>query len=471
MPLASSRMRGRVVALLLVAASVASGSLAVRTSPVGGPPDPTLAADGPGVAVLSPRRVPELLRRSIATARLGAGLDAALDDRAFGGDDDACLVVSHRGRTVFEHHPRRPLIPASTQKVLVATAALERIGGRERFTTELRAAGPPRDGVIAGPLWMVGSGDPLLATSDYAATFKNQPQLFTDLAELADQVVAAGVRAIRGGVVGDESRYDRQRYIPTWKPNYITDSEVGPASALVVNDGFSTFVGRKVAASAPATHAAASLITLLQIRGVAVEGGASTGDTPDGTVRVAAIQSAPVGDIVAAMLSESDNLTAELLVKELARREGRSGSTLAGVVEVEEALDEVGIPVQRIELVDGSGLDRGNRATCAALMAAVAESGPDGAVARGLAVANRTGTLARRFVDHPAAGRLRGKTGSLDGVSGLTGFLDGVAGGPLSFALISNDVPSETAGRQLQERVGQVLAAYPDAPPADELAP
>lgn len=464
-------MRGRIAGVFLIAASAASVVLAVESSPARYREPPAAdAGSGTDAAVLTPRRAPEFLRLAIAGARLTAGLDALLgsNDAPAAG---ACLMVSHRNQTVYARAPRAPLIPASTQKVLTATAALERLGPAASFRTDVRARTAPANGVVDGPVWLVGGGDPLLSTADYVATLKNQPQTFTDLSVLADRVAEAGVREIRGGVIGDESRYDTQRYVPTWKAGYITDSEVGPASSLVVNDGFVQFVGRKIAATSPPQHAAATLAGLLRDRGVAVAGPVSTGAAPDEAVRVASISSAPLTDVVAEMLAESDNLTAELLVKELGHRDGPAGSTAAGVEEVEESLASAGVPTGRITLVDGSGLDRGNRATCAALMAAVEESGPDGVVARGFAVANRTGTLARRFVDHPAAGRLRAKTGALDGVTGLTGFVDGVPGGPLAFALISNQVASEPAGRRLQEDVGAVLATFPDAPPSRELAP
>jgi serine-type D-Ala-D-Ala carboxypeptidase/endopeptidase (penicillin-binding protein 4) len=439
---------------------------------------PVPSADRPEVAVavpvLSARRAPAFLHRAIADSRLRAGLDAALaDPRLAGARDRSCLAVRHGERPVVSRRTDVSLIPASGLKLLTAFAALDRLGPDEQLVTEVRAGaavGP--DGVVNGPLWVVGGGDPLLATADYAATFENQPQVRTPLEALADAVVAAGVKVVNGPVVGDETRYDTQRYIPTWKPGYITDNESGPASALVVNDGFERFARPRVAAAEPDLHAAATLAALLQARGVTVAGGAAEGQAPQGAVIVARQASPPMREVVGQMLRESDNLTAELLVKELGRRFAGEGTTVAGIGVVRQALEAAGLPVSQLAAVDGSGLDRSDRASCTLLMAAIERGGPAGAIAAGLPVAARDGTLAKRFVGNPAAGRLRAKTGSLDGVVGLTGYVDAPDGGPpLSFSLMANELPRDAFGRALQEQVGAVLAGYPDAPAADALAP
>ena len=80
-------------------------------------------------------------------------------------------------------------------------------------------------------MWLVGGGDPLLTTQDYVHTFRRPPEPVTSLEALADRVVAAGVTQITGRVVGDESRYDTQRYVASWPERYISAPEIGPMSA------------------------------------------------------------------------------------------------------------------------------------------------------------------------------------------------------------------------------------------------
>jgi D-alanyl-D-alanine carboxypeptidase/D-alanyl-D-alanine-endopeptidase (penicillin-binding protein 4) len=194
------------------------------------------------------------------------------------------------------------------------------------------------------------------------------------------------------------------------------------------------------------------------------------------------VSSPPVRDVVAEMLRESDNLTAELLVKELGHRFTGAGTTAAGLGVVRATLTSAGLPLGGLATVDGSGLDRSDRATCSLLLTAVEASGPAGTLAASFPLAAHDGTLTKRFQGSPAAGRLRAKTGSLDGVVGLTGYVaapsgltvygaapaDGV---PLAFSLLANDLPRDAIGRALQDRVGTVLARYPEAPAPAALAP
>lgn len=432
---------------------------------------PAVPAGPPTVPVLSPRRVPVALAGAIADARLRSRLDATLATPAFGR---SCLVVDRDGLRLYEARPDERLIPASNLKLLTGFAALARLGPDTRFSTEARAARPPANGVLDGDLFLVGGGDPLLGTADYAATFRNQPQVFTPLERLADEIKARGITAVTGAVRGDESRYDQQRYVPTWKRAYAADGEIGPQSALVVNDGFAAFGARTEPAPAPAAHAAAVLVGLLQARGVTVAGGAGMGKAERGPT-MARVDSPPLREVVAQMLRESDNMTAELLVKELGHRFGGAGSTEAGLRVIRETVAAAGLPTEALALVDGSGLDRGDRATCRVLLESVVRDGPTGALAAGMPVAAQDGTLARRFQGHPAAGRLRAKTGSLDNVAALSGWMNPPLATPdaarLAFALVANDFGREPVGRSLQESVAAALAAYPEAPKPDELRP
>jgi D-alanyl-D-alanine carboxypeptidase/D-alanyl-D-alanine-endopeptidase (penicillin-binding protein 4) len=328
---------------------------------------------------------------------------------------------------------------------------------------------------VVDQVWLVGGGDPVLATADYNAFLQSQGKtrgdVVTNLEALADAVVAKGVRSIPGGVVGDDSRYDRQRYLPSWKDTYRTAGEVGPLSALTVNDGFSTWSpARKVPVDDPTRNAAAALTDLLRARGVQV-GGASTGNAPANATELAQVASPPLKQVVGSMLSSSDNLTAELLTKELGFHASKEGTTAAGVAATTAKLKELGVPISDGALADGSGLDRANRVTCADLVAALGLADrPDLTTLHdGLPVAGQSGTLFDEFIGTPLAANFRGKTGSLDGVTGLTGVFD--AGRRLRFAFLDNGAFSETQGERIRVNVGEIVGRFPDAPAVDALVP
>ena len=137
-------------------------------------------------------------------------------------------------------------------------------------------------------------------------------------------------------------------------------------------------------------------------------------------------------------MTESDNQTAELLVKEMGRKDGGAPTTAAGVAAV-TARDggaragPAGHPGGR-RLRPG----RGQRGELPAAHEHPRPGGPDGLIADGLAIAGKTGTLAGRFLDSPARERLRAKTGTLNTVTALTGFVHATQGPVLTFAYIAN---------------------------------
>lgn len=466
------RSLSNALAAVLVVVALASAGAAVLSLPVARGAQAS-AGQSP-TPVLSARRVPSLLAETLANERLDKALDAVFADPAYGGAPQAsCMVVrDDRGHPVYERRPGLALQPASNLKLLTATAALSRLGPTARFRTEVRAVARPGGGVLAGDLWLVGGGDPLLATADFAsvASFEHGPRLATAMEALADSIAHAGIHQVQGRVVGDESRYDAVRYVPSWEPEYVSDHEVGPISALSVNQGFVRWAP-PVDAPRPATNAAAVLVGLLKARGVAVVGGAAEGPAPATATAMWSIDSPPLSDVVGEMLKESDNATAEMLVKELGFRFGGHGSWAAGLAVVRQAVAGVGMPVAGIVLADGSGLDRSDRVTCADLEALLEQAGPQGTLTRDLPLAGKDGTLVKRFVGTPAAGRVRAKTGHLKDVVSLSGWADGQQGRRLSFSMIADALPRQSVGFGLQDRLASALVQYPQAPPAATLGP
>lgn len=457
-------MRARVL-LLAVALLLPVDAAAAQEAPA--PP----AAAPLATPILSMRRVPALLSRLAAETHLRADLDRIMTDPVYGAARErSCLVVGDPGGGPV-HYSRQPalgLIPASTFKLLTTAAGLAQLGPGYRFTTDVRAGAPPADGAV-GDLYLIGGGDPLLSTAEFAADggYQGQPRRSTSIEALADKVVAAGVRRV-GRLLGDESRYDSERLVPSWNPRYIANFDISPLSALVVNKAFTQTVPPAVAVSPPA-HAASVLAGLLRARGVTV-GDTGAARAPATTTRVASIESPPLSEVVAETLENSDNMAAEMLVKELAAKPGVPGTTNAGLAVIDERLRQMaGVAPDEVDAVDGSGLDRSDKTTCSVLQRVVA-TGP-AELGEGLPIAGRNGTLFKRFVGTPAAGRVRAKTGSLEGVVGLSGLATGQNGRNLAFSLIANDLPSASAGAGLQDRVVNVLATFPRAPAPEELGP
>jgi D-alanyl-D-alanine carboxypeptidase/D-alanyl-D-alanine-endopeptidase (penicillin-binding protein 4) len=461
-------MRGRaLVAGALVVAAVVALVVAFTSGDSGSSAQATTST-ALSTPLWSVRRVPQPVVEAVGAQHLQGALDAAAPG------DGTCFVVSAGNHILATHGAETPLIGASTQKLLVAAAALSTLGPDTTFQTRVVAAAPPADGTV-DQVWLVGGGDPVLSTGDYVSFLQSQPKtkgdVTTSLESLADAIVAKGVKSIPGGILGDDSRYDQQRYVPTWKDTYRTDGEVGPISALTVNDGFSAWSpARKVPVDDPTRNAAAELTDLLRARGVQV-GNPGTGTAPANAAEVAVISSPPLRDVVHSMLSSSDNLTAEMLTKELGVQTAKQGTTTAGVAATTAKLKELGVPLADGALKDGSGLDRGNRVTCGNLVATLtlAQRPEFATLYDGLPVAGRNGTLVGDFLGTPLEGNFRGKTGSLDGVTGLTGVFD--LGRRVQFAFLDNGSFSETQGEVIREHIGDIVGRYPDSPPVDALVP
>jgi D-alanyl-D-alanine carboxypeptidase/D-alanyl-D-alanine-endopeptidase (penicillin-binding protein 4) len=279
----------------------------------------------------------------------------------------------------------------------------------------------------------------------------------TPLASLADQLVALGVRSVPAGIHTDESRYPPQRSVPTWKPSYVAEAEVGSLGALTVNEGLAGWGPHQKVAADPAATAGDALGRLLTDRGVTLAGTTAGGEAPRDAILVASVRSAPLGDIVAGMLRASDNYVAEMLVKELDHHTGGAGLTAGGTLRVVDELRRLGVPVDGVQLNDGSGLDTGNRATCRALLGALDLSRrPEfSRLDSGLAIAGRTGTLAKRYIGSPAEIRLAAKTGWINGCAAMVGR---IASQPTRrFALIFNGSFGWPTAQSVEDRVVAAL--------------
>lgn len=354
----------------------------------------------------------------------------------------AIAVDLASGTTLYTQNGSRPLEPASNEKLPVTFAALTTLGASYRFETDVLGDGAGQNGTVwQGPVVLKGGGDPTLSSAG--------------LRSLALQVRADGVQRISGPIVGDESWYDARRTVAGWRPEfYINESP--PLSALVVDRAR---FGRSVSAN-PALAAAALFRSALRKAGVAVTGNARVGLADDYAVPLASVESAPLTSIIRFMDHESDNFTAEMLLKELGATELGRGTSAAGAAVVTRELADAGVPLAGVRIVDGSGLSLLDRLTANALTSLLhaawlnPEVGPT--LRAALPVAGVNGTLEDRMRRGPAHGTVFAKTGTTDEASALSGFVRD----RYAFAILQNGNPiSAWWARTAQDRFAQVLAS------------
>jgi serine-type D-Ala-D-Ala carboxypeptidase/endopeptidase (penicillin-binding protein 4) len=354
----------------------------------------------------------------------------------------AALAVDLRtGIVVFERNATLSLVPASNQKLPVAYAALALLGPGYRFHTEVVGSGTLVGDVWHGDLWLRGFGDPTLEPADLDA--------------LAAEVASWGIRRVDGAVIADESWFDARRTAPGWRPSFYL-YESPPLSALVVDRA--RYRGRTSAA--PALAAGSLLRQSLEAAGVRVSGRTRSGVLTTSGLPLARDVSEPLADVVRFMGRESDNYTAEMLVKHLGATLAGNGSTAAGTRVIRTALGDAGVPLAGVRLADGSGLSGLDRLTAAAVVALLEAGLAQGelrdAFLQSLAVAGVDGTLEDRMERLPARGQVIAKTGTTRTASALSGFVRD----RYVFAVLQNGRPISTYWARLaQDRFATALAA------------
>jgi serine-type D-Ala-D-Ala carboxypeptidase/endopeptidase (penicillin-binding protein 4) len=345
------------------------------------------------------------------------------------------------GANVYTQNGSRPLAPASNEKLPLTYAALSVLGPSYRFETDVLGEGSQTDATWDGTLVLKGSGDPSLT--------------HWSLQALAKQIHAAGITDVTDGIVADESWFDSRRTVAGWKPEFYLN-ESAPLSALVVDgDRLNGVMSRN-----PAYAAGDAFRTALRKAGITVEGSVRVGVADQFVVPLASIQSPTLASIVRFMDRQSDNFTAELLLKQLGATQSERGTSAGGAAIVMHELAQAGVPMTGVRIVDGSGLSVLDRLTTNALatLLRVAWTNPaiHSAFVNALPVAGVNGTLEDRMRTGPARGNVIAKTGTTSEASALSGFVRG----RFVFAILQNGSPlAYWWARVAQDRFAQVLAA------------
>lgn len=415
------------------------GATATRTQPL--PAHRPAVLEGLSTA---PGPVPAAVARVLARAERAG---------AFGGSLAGLVVDGGTGRRLFARDPTLALAPASTAKLLTATAALEALGPSATLSTGVVRSGDT--------LFLVGGGDVTLTrrpTHDYP-----RPATIADLA-------ARTATALEGSkpvhVRVDVDAWSGPTAAPGWSPAYFSEGDVSRLSPLEVDEARLRHDARP-RDPAPAMQAGAAFVSSLRRLGVHVVGPVETGAAPPSGLGVASVSSPPLTALVHRMLTDSDNDLAEALGRAVAARDGAERDFAGAAASVLKRLAALGVPMTGVTLYDASGLSRLDRVTPAALVAVLQlAAGPGHPELRplldGLPVAGLTGTLHDRYRHgpaHAAAGDLRAKTGNLTGVNSLAGEVVDADGNLLFFAFLTDRASSPDAGEAALDRLAARLAS------------
>jgi D-alanyl-D-alanine carboxypeptidase/D-alanyl-D-alanine-endopeptidase (penicillin-binding protein 4) len=467
-----SRWLPFVLVLVLLAGGVASYQydLGARWFGTSTPPpdpdsEPAAVPPPPGVVLTAPATPPAVAvpvdtadEGRLAPAKVARLLKPLLADPDLGQHVVATVVDLSTGERVFTTGGRAR--PASTTKLLTATAALHVLGPDHRFATRVVLEGKGKQRRLV----LVGGGDPYLsskpATKD-EPTYPHRADLRTLARATAKALRQQGVHRVR--LAYDDSLFTGPVASPRWEKSYLPDGVVAPITALWADEGHPADGSGRVAD--PSRTAATYFAVELRATGIIVTGPPEHRTTGPDATAVAEVDSPPLRQIVERTLTVSDNEAAEVLAHQVGLAAVGDASFAGGVKGVRQALTELGVDLTGDEWYDGSGLSRDNLLDPAVLTDVLRLAASDDhpelrSVLAGLPVAGFTGSLEYRFADvaPPTRGHVRAKTGTLRNTSALAGLVTDLDGTSAAFVLTADKVP-DSSKLAAQEALDGVAAA------------
>ena len=174
------------------------------------------------------------------SAKFAARADALLGTTTPTGKGEWGLLIAdaETGEILYQQNADRYFVPASNMKLFTTALALTKLGPDYRFHTTLETTGAISKGVLTGNVTLVGRGDPNLSNRKFPYQLKEEfdgpPEKV--LSELADGLVAKGVKEISGDVIGDDSYFPRERYPSGWEIDDMVWEYGAAISSIVVDD-------------------------------------------------------------------------------------------------------------------------------------------------------------------------------------------------------------------------------------------
>ncbi len=446
-------------------------------------------------------------------------IDSLLGSPLFKETQAAVKIVSLTNHTVIYNRNSDLLLnPASNMKLLTTATALTILRPNFTFKTYLLAdSSNVRDTLISGNLYLKGGGDPDLVLEDLqdlidqlqvdgishitgnlvadATALDTLPRgkgwMWDDdpddyaahlsaltlndncvdvLAKPSDKILdkvklfifpqTSYVSVENNGVTGDSSQSSTLKISRKWMTceNTITVKDTLPVNAppyqitLNIED--------------PALYAATVFNELLKEKGIQIDGHILKGASPSSAETLAVHNSHPLRDVVENTNKISDNLSAELLLKTVgAVTRGLPGTAQKGLQAMRQFLQGIGVDSTSYIVVDGSGVSRYDVINANMIVRLLAHMYNDFTVSSeyltSLPIAGVDGTIQNRMVGTAAQGKLRAKTGSLQGVSSLSGYVPTQDGEVWAFSiLMQNFVGPALPYRAAQDSIAVWMAQF-----------
>ena len=269
---------------------------------------------------------------------LRAMLDSVAVAMEFRNANWGMLIVDPvAAETLYSRNAGKLFMPGSNMKIVTGATSLALLGPEYRYRTVVVASGPIRDGILEGNLVIVGRGDPTVSDHMHGDAMK-------PLRELADSVVAHGLRKVGGRVIAEGDAFPGPPLGFGWAWDDLDFPYAAGVDELLFNEGFSRLIvrsGERVGTTPAVTTAPARSYPRVRVTALTV---APPPPNPAGT----SIDSTPprptltfTADTTAGVVVSGEIVAGDTAVLEVAHRDPAAAYLAAFV----EALRERGVVV------------------------------------------------------------------------------------------------------------------------------
>ncbi len=440
-------------------------------------------------------------------------LESSLPKTAYQPHIGIIIQSAKTGKILYQKNATQLFTPASIQKLFVATAALLYLHPDFTYTTTITSNHQPVNHTLKGNAYLKFSGDPYLSSKDLNQLFK--------------QLKHNGVTHITGALYLDTSAFDSIYYPPGWLWDDLSYSFAAPMSAANIdqnkfilhllpanqtgrppqlspnlpsnvltlsnhavttahyqktcpltvysdtNNHYS--IGgclvkpwkkqrRSLAIRNPEPYIISKIQTAMNTAGISAQRIQFKTTPLSANHPLSTHHSASMSEIVKHMLTQSDNLAADTLLKTLGHHYYKEpGTWQNGIHALQHILSEqTGIDFHLALLTDGAGLSRYNLASPKQFTQLLYFIQQHSKISDDLKAAlpkpGGAGTLAHRMHQYQQSNRVAAKTGSMTGISSLAGYINTRHNNKLIFVIMVNGfVGPSKKYQQFEDKLCQYL--------------
>lgn len=425
------------------------------------------------------------------------------------------------GEILYDYQGDVRLRPASNMKLLTAAAALKVLGENYTFSTEVQTDAKKIEKTIQGNLYLKGNGDPTLLKDDIEnlamameriGVKKIKGNLVADDSRYdhvrysldmpwSDETAYYGAQ-ISALTVSPTKDYDsgsikikvkpgtkigeKAKITVTPKSNYV--KIINHAVTVAKDDKKKIKIERMhskntvtiegtlplntketktwIGVWEPTLFAATLFRQALAERGITVTGKLKTGTVPEQAKLLTKHQSMPLSELLVPFMKLSNNVHAEILIKEMGKLKKGEGSWDKGLTVMKSEVAKLGVNPNIMVIRDGSGISHVDSIPAnqlSKLLFSVQKEKWFPVYLNSLPVAGNSekmvgGSLRKRLTDPSMAGRVKAKTGTISTVTSLSGYVNTKSGQILIFSILLNNMLDETKGKKIEDTLVTILA-------------